>query len=77
MANFPSLRLGEMLAQYLNVVQSGWSGCRTGNRKKLSSSQTQLGKATYLAVSLRFLCSIHSIHSVDSTFVVNPIANIL
>ena len=33
-------------------LQSGWSGCRTGNRKKLSSSQAQLGQATYLAVAL-------------------------
>ena len=32
-------------------VQSGWSGCRTGNGKKLSSSQAQLGQATYLAVA--------------------------
>ena len=32
-------------------VQSGWSGCRTGNRTKLSSSQAQLGQAAYLAVA--------------------------
>ena len=32
-------------------LQSGWSGCRAGNRKKLSSSQAQLGKGTYLAVA--------------------------
>ena len=32
-------------------VQSGWSGCRTGNRKKLSSNQAQLGQATYLTVA--------------------------
>ena len=33
---------------HLNLVQSG---CRTGNRKKLSSSQTQLGQTTNLAVA--------------------------
>ena len=32
-------------------VQSGWSGCCTGNRKELSSSQAQLGQATCLAVT--------------------------
>ena len=32
-------------------IQSGWSGWRTGNRKKRSSSQAQLGQATYLAVA--------------------------
>ena len=32
-------------------VQSGWSGCRTGKRKKQSSSHAQLGQATYLAVA--------------------------
>ena len=31
--------------------QSGWSGRRTGNRKKRSSSLAQLGQATYLAVA--------------------------
>ena len=48
-------------ASYISfwVVQSGWSGCGTGNRNKLSSSQAQLGQATYLdvAYSLRFLCA--------------------
>ena len=34
------------------LVQSGWSVCRTGNGKKLSSSQAQLGQAAYLAVAL-------------------------
>ena len=33
------------------AVQSGWSGCRTGNGEKLSSSQAQPGKATSLAVA--------------------------
>ena len=32
-------------------IQSGWSGCHTGNGKKLSSSQAQLGRATYFAVA--------------------------
>ena len=32
-------------------LQSGWSGCRAGNRKKLSSSQATLGQAIYLAVA--------------------------
>ena len=33
----------------LKSVQSGWSGCLTGNRKKLSSSQAQLDQAIYRA----------------------------
>ena len=32
-------------------IQSGLSGCRTGNGKELSSSQAQLGQATSLAVA--------------------------
>ena len=33
------------------VVQGGWCGWPTGNGKKLSSSQAQLGQATCLAVA--------------------------
>ena len=33
------------------VLKGGWGGCCTGNRKKLSRSQAQLGQATCLAVS--------------------------
>ena len=33
------------------AVQSRWSGCRRGKEKKLSSSQEQLGQATYSAVT--------------------------
>ena len=33
-------------AKFMYSIQSGWSGCRTGNGKKLSSSQ-----ATYLAAA--------------------------
>ena len=40
-----------ILQKTLPIVQSGWSGCRTGNREKLSSSQEQLGQATYLDVA--------------------------
>ena len=32
-------------------VQGGWGGWPTGNRKKLSSCQAQLGQATCLAVA--------------------------
>ena len=32
-------------------IQSGWSGCCTGNRKKVSSSRPHLGQATYMAVA--------------------------
>ena len=35
----------------ISTVQSGWSGCRTGNGKKLSRNQAQLGQSTYLAVA--------------------------
>ena len=33
------------------TVQSGYIGCNTGNGKKLSSSQSQLGQETCLAVA--------------------------
>ena len=33
------------------IVRSGYFGCNTGNGKKLSSSQVQLGQATCLAVA--------------------------
>ena len=32
-------------------IQGGWGGWPTGNGKKLSSSQAQLGQATCLAVA--------------------------
>ena len=32
-------------------VQGGWGGWPTGNGKKLSSSQAQMGQATYLTVA--------------------------
>ena len=32
-------------------IPSGWSGCPTGNGKKLSSNQVQLGQETCLAVA--------------------------
>ena len=35
----------------MSHVQGGWGGWPTGNGKKLSSSQAQLGKATCLAVA--------------------------
>ena len=35
----------------LPLIQGGWGGWPTGNGKKLSSSQAQLGQATCLAVS--------------------------
>ena len=42
-------RLTAVVSRHLTqVVQSEWSGCRTGKRKKLSSSKAQLGQATYL-----------------------------
>ena len=47
------------------ILQSGWSGCRTGNEKILSSSQAQLGQATYLAVA-QFL-SVSCVTSTPST----------
>ena len=34
-----------------DLVQGGWGGWPTGNGKKLSSSQAQMGKATCLAVA--------------------------
>ena len=34
-----------------NTVQGGWGGWPTGNGKKLSSCQAQLGQATCLAVA--------------------------
>ena len=41
--------------EYLRDDHGPWpglqSGCRTGNGKTLSSSQAQLGQATYLAVA--------------------------
>ena len=36
---------------YTDLLQSEWSGCHTGNRKELSSSQAQLSQATFLAVA--------------------------
>ena len=33
------------------ALQGGWGGWPTGNGKKLSSCQTQLGQATCLAVA--------------------------
>ena len=35
----------------IRPVQGGWGGWPTGNRKKLSSCQAQLGQATCLAVA--------------------------
>ena len=37
--------------RFLVVVQGGWGGWPTGNGKKLSSCQAQLGQATCLAVA--------------------------
>ena len=48
-----TLDMGRALA-YLLVqfrVQGGWGGWPTGNGKKLSSCQAQLGQATCLAVA--------------------------
>ena len=39
------------VACILQNVQGGWGGWPTGNGKKLSSSQAQLGQATCLAVA--------------------------
>ena len=41
----------EVPSWWVLILQSGWSGCRTGKGKRLSSSQAQLGQATYLAVA--------------------------
>ena len=48
------------------LLQSRWSGCRTGNGKKLSSSHAQLGQATYLAVA-----SFLSVSCATSTLYIN------
>ena len=45
------LTLLDLLDHIPSRLQSGWSGCRKRNGKKLSSSQVQLGQATYLAVA--------------------------
>ena len=44
------IRQGHTTNSLVACIQGGWSGCRTGNGKKLSSSQAQLGQVTYLAV---------------------------
>ena len=44
-------------------VQSGYMGCNTGNGKKISSSQAQLGQATCWARQ-HFLWAIHPIRPV-------------
>ena len=51
---------------FSDVVRYRVDVTHTGNGNKLSCSQAQLGQATYgcCLVSLRFLCEIHSIHSV-------------
>ena len=49
------------------LVQSGWSGCRTGSGEKLSNSQLSCLAQLCLVTALFlfcFLCDIHSIHSV-------------
>ena len=42
---------GEGVKKYKICVQGGWGGWPTGNRKRLSSCQAQLGQATWLAVA--------------------------
>ena len=41
----------DIYCQQNHCVQGGWGGWPTGNRKKLSSSQAQLGQATCLDVA--------------------------
>ena len=51
----------------IETIQSGWSGCPTGNRKKLSSSQAKLWSGKMLGsclVSFYFLWAILSTSTV-------------
>ena len=53
-ANPKTCRLDEILRLLMNlnvIVQGGWGGWPTGNGKKVSISQAQLGQATCLAVA--------------------------
>ena len=63
-----SWKVGEVLEKRLSeIVQSGWSGCCTGNGEKLSNSQVcclATAVSSCCLVSFCFLCDIHFIHSV-------------